>query len=67
MATIPFNVERHKKTLADERDKISRHMVDGKCADFAEYKGCAGQVKALTLSINLLAEALKKDDEDGSD
>ena len=64
MSLIPFNVDRHRKTLKDEQDKLITRVIGGAVSDWAEYKLCVGQIKGLSLAINELTEAIKRDDDD---
>lgn len=52
--------------IADEINTLGKNILDGGCADYEDYKGKTGQIKAFKKALGLLGDIInmKGNDDD---
>ena len=61
-----FDVDGFEKSVGEDLKAVEAQMLEGRCADFAEYKGKAGERKGIRKAMERLKEAVKKESEENN-
>lgn len=64
MSTVPVDVAAYRKDLGKEREELAKHLIAGKCADYAEYKEKTGRIRGIDSALDKLKDILQRSEED---
>ena len=61
---IPVDVDNFTKKVNEEAAAERKHILDGKCTSFEDYRGRTGRLKGMVRTLEIFRENMDKEEGD---